>query len=109
MSAFEPESLATIRRLAPAVACWLNAEDLEQAALDLAVALGCRGISVEWRAINQRTAAAVAHAGLDLAPKEGIWAITWMCASQPAPSRSSCANRGSHRMPAATSAGATPP
>ena len=67
VSAFEPESLATIRRLAPAVACWLNAEDLEQAALDLAVALGCRGISVEWRAINQRTAAAVAHAGLDLA------------------------------------------
>jgi glycerophosphoryl diester phosphodiesterase len=67
VSAFEPESLATIRRLAPAVACWLNAEDLEQAALDLAVALGCRGISVEWRAINARTAAAVAHAGLDLA------------------------------------------
>jgi glycerophosphoryl diester phosphodiesterase len=66
VSAFEPESLATIRRLAPAVACWLNAEDLE-ATLDLAVALGCRGISVEWRAINARTAAAVAHAGLDLA------------------------------------------
>ena len=67
VSAFEPESLATIRRLAPAVACWLNAEDLEPATLDLAVALGCRGISVEWRAINERTVAAVAQAGLDLA------------------------------------------
>jgi glycerophosphoryl diester phosphodiesterase len=67
VSAFEPESLATIRRLAPAVACWLNAEDLERATLDLAVALGCRGISVEWRAINARTAAAVTGAGLDLA------------------------------------------
>jgi glycerophosphoryl diester phosphodiesterase len=67
VSAFEPESVATIRRLAPAVACWLNAEDLEPATLDLAVALGCRGISVEWRAISVRTAAAVAHAGLDLA------------------------------------------
>ena len=67
VSAFEPESLATIRRLAPAVACWLNAEDLEPATLDLAVALGCHGISVEWRAINVRTAAAVAHAGMDLA------------------------------------------
>ena len=67
VSAFEPESLATIRQLAPAVACWLNTEDLEPATLDLAVALGCRGISVEWHAINARTAAAVAHAGLDLA------------------------------------------
>jgi glycerophosphoryl diester phosphodiesterase len=67
VSAFEPGSIATIRRLAPAVACWLNAEDLEPATLDVAVALGCRGISVEWRAINARTAAAVAHAGLDLA------------------------------------------
>jgi glycerophosphoryl diester phosphodiesterase len=67
ISAFEPTCLATIRRLAPAVACWLNAEDLAPATLDLAVALGCRGISVEWRAINARSAAAVARAGLDLA------------------------------------------
>jgi glycerophosphoryl diester phosphodiesterase len=67
VSAFEPASLATIRRLAPAVSCWLNAEDLEPPTLDLAVALGCRGISVEWRAIDARTSAAVARAGLDLA------------------------------------------
>jgi glycerophosphoryl diester phosphodiesterase len=67
ISAFEPASLATIRRLAPAVACWLNAEDLAPATLDLAVTLGCRGISADWRAINARTAAAVARAGLDLA------------------------------------------
>ncbi|MDR3475902.1 MAG: glycerophosphodiester phosphodiesterase [Devosia sp.] len=67
ISAFEPQSLSTIRRLAPAVACWLNAEDLAPATLDLAVAFGCRGISVEWRAINVQTAAAVAHAGLELA------------------------------------------
>lgn len=67
VSSFEPASLATIRRLAPAVACWLNAEDLEPATLDLAAALGCRGISAEWRAIDARTAAAVAGAGLDLA------------------------------------------
>ncbi len=67
ISAFEPASLATIRRLAPAVACWLNAEDLAPATLELAVSLGCRGISAEWRAINARTASAVARAGLDLA------------------------------------------
>ncbi len=67
VSAFEPASLATIRRLAPAVACWLNADGLEPATLDLAAALGCRGISAEWRTIDARTAAAVARAGLDLA------------------------------------------
>ena len=67
VSAFEPASLVTVRRLAPAVACWLNAEDLEPATLDLAAALGCRGISAEWRTIDARTAAAVAGAGLDLA------------------------------------------
>jgi glycerophosphoryl diester phosphodiesterase len=67
VSAFEPASLATIRRLAPAVACRLNVDDLEPATLDLALALGCRGISVEWRAIDVRTFAAVARAGLDLA------------------------------------------
>ena len=67
VSAFEPASLATVRRLAPAVDCWLNADDLAPATLDRAVALGCRGISVEWRAIDERTAAAVARAGLDLA------------------------------------------
>ena len=67
VSAFEPASLAAVRRLAPAVACWLNVDDLEPATLDLALALGCRGISVEWRAIDARTSAAVARAGLDLA------------------------------------------
>ncbi len=67
VSAFEPASIATVRRLAPAVACWLNTDDLAPTTLDLAVALGCRGISAEWRAIDERTAAAVARAGLDLA------------------------------------------
>ena len=67
ISAFEPSTLATMRRLAPAVACWLNTEDLEPATIETAHALGCRAISVEWRAIDARSAAAVAHAGLDLA------------------------------------------
>jgi glycerophosphoryl diester phosphodiesterase len=67
VSAFEPATLATIRRLAPAVACWLNVDDLDPATLDVALALGCRGVSTEWRAINARTSAAVARAGLDLA------------------------------------------
>ncbi len=67
VSAFEPASIATIRRLAPAVTCWLNVDDLEPATIDRAVALGCRGVSADGRVIDARTAAAVARAGLDLA------------------------------------------
>ena len=67
VSAFEPASIATVRRLAPGVACWLNVDDLEPATIDLAIALGCRGIFADWRVIDARTAAAVARAGLDLA------------------------------------------
>ena len=67
VSAFEPESIATIRRLAPNVACWLNVEDLEPATLALAVSLGCRGVSADWQSIDARSAAAVARVGLELA------------------------------------------
>jgi glycerophosphoryl diester phosphodiesterase len=67
VSAFEPGSIATIRRLAPNVACWLNAEDVEHATLALAVSLGCRGVSADRRAIDAGSAAAVARAGLELA------------------------------------------
>jgi glycerophosphoryl diester phosphodiesterase len=67
VSAFEPATLATVRRLEPVWPCWLNVDDLEPATVDLAIALGCRGLSANWRAIDPRTAAAVARAGLDLA------------------------------------------
>ncbi len=67
VSAFELTSIATVRRLAPNIACWLNVEDLEPATLALAVSLGCRGVSADWHAIDARSAAAVARSGLDLA------------------------------------------
>lgn len=67
VSAFEPATLVTVRRLAPAVACWLNVEDLEPTTLEVALELGCRGISADWRAIDARTSVAVSRAGLDLA------------------------------------------
>ncbi len=67
VSAFDPDCLATMRRLAPNLACWLNVADLQPATLALAVSLGCRGVSADWRAIDARSAARVAHAGLELA------------------------------------------
>jgi glycerophosphoryl diester phosphodiesterase len=67
ISAFEPATLATVRRLEPAWPCWLNVNDLEPATIDAAVALGCSGVSASWRAITVKAAADVARAGLDLA------------------------------------------
>jgi hypothetical protein len=67
ISAFEPVTLAAVRRLEPTWPCWLNASNLEPATIDTAVALGCTGVSASWRAITARTAATVARAGLDLA------------------------------------------
>ena len=67
VSAFEPSTLATVRHLEPAWPCWLNVDDLEPATLAVAVALGCAGISADWRAIDARTSAAARRAGLDLA------------------------------------------
>lgn len=67
ISSFEPAFLGAIRRLAPSWPCWLNANDLQPATLEAAVALGCRGVSVQVRAVTPRAARAVARAGLDLA------------------------------------------
>jgi glycerophosphoryl diester phosphodiesterase len=45
----------------------LNAVDLSPATIGLALDLGCRAISADWRAIAPSTAAAARGAGLDLA------------------------------------------
>lgn len=52
ISSFETETLERVGGLAPAWPRWLNAEDLAPATIATAVELGCRGISVEWRAID---------------------------------------------------------
>lgn len=67
VSSFDPLALARFRSARPAWPRWLNAEDLSAATIGLAVELGCRAISVDWRAINPATAGAVRSAGLELA------------------------------------------
>jgi glycerophosphoryl diester phosphodiesterase len=67
VSSFEPETLAWLASIRPRWPRWLNAEDLEPATVALAGALGCRGISVDWHAIDERTARRVAAVGLELA------------------------------------------
>ena len=68
VSSFEPATLERVGRLAPSWPRWLNAIDLSADTIALArVALGCRGISVEWRAIDARSVGARARAGLEVA------------------------------------------
>jgi glycerophosphoryl diester phosphodiesterase len=67
VSSFEPATLARVGRLAPFWPRWLNAIDLEPATIGLAVELGCRAISVEWRAIDRRSVERARRAELDVA------------------------------------------
>ena len=60
ISSFERPTLVAMGERLPGWGRWLNTEDLAPATLSLAADLGCRGLSVEWRAI---TPAAMARAG----------------------------------------------
>ena len=67
VSSFMPATLERVGRLAPSWPRWLNTRDLEPATIESAVALECRGIAAQWRAIDPRSAGRVREAGLDLA------------------------------------------
>jgi glycerophosphoryl diester phosphodiesterase len=67
VSSFEPATLERVGRLAPAWPRWLNAMDLSPATIEQAESTGCRGVSVEWRAIDERSMARARAAGLEVA------------------------------------------
>lgn len=67
VSSFEATTLATMRELLPGWRRWLNADDLSAATVERAATLGCRGISVQFRAIAEDSLARAAAAGLDVA------------------------------------------
>jgi glycerophosphoryl diester phosphodiesterase len=67
VSSFEPETLERVGRLAPAWSRWLNVVDLSPETLGLAVGIDCRGVSVDWRAIDARSMARARDAGLEVA------------------------------------------
>lgn len=67
VSSFEAPALRAMGRLLPGWRRWLNAMDLEPATIDLAVALGCGGVSVEWRAIDEVSVARAEAVGLVVA------------------------------------------
>jgi glycerophosphoryl diester phosphodiesterase len=72
VSSFNGEALRRFRGLAPLWPSWLNTEDLAPATVRRALELECTGISADWRAIDDASAARVAKAGLELA----AWTVT---------------------------------
>jgi len=67
VSSFHPYALETIARLAPAWGRWLNSHTLAPGVIATATALGCTGVAVLWRALDERSVAVARDAGLDVA------------------------------------------
>ncbi len=79
VSSFEPDTLERVGRLAALWPRWLNAEDLSETTIRTATDLGCRGISVDWRAIDMHSLARARAVELDVA--------AWTVRSRPTYSR----------------------
>jgi glycerophosphoryl diester phosphodiesterase len=72
ISSFEVPAIERIRGLAPAWPCWLNTDRLRAGEVRIARALGCVGISVDWRAVDAAGIARAVAAGLEVA----AWTVT---------------------------------
>jgi glycerophosphoryl diester phosphodiesterase len=67
VSSFEAETLRWVGLRRPVWPRWLNAEDLSERTVDLAVSAGCRGLSVDWRAIDAAGMIRARAGGLEVA------------------------------------------
>lgn len=66
VSSFQPATLRRIGGLAPTWPRWLNARDASPATIAIAVELGCRGVSIEWPALDAQAVARARAAGLEV-------------------------------------------
>jgi glycerophosphoryl diester phosphodiesterase len=66
VSSFEPATLERIAGLAPLWPRWLNAHDAEPSTIAAAVELECRGVAIEWHALDAGAIARARTAGLDV-------------------------------------------
>src|SRR5689334_11767119 len=66
VSSFHPYALEPIARLAPAWGRWLNSHTLAPGVIATAQALGCTGVAVLWRALDERSVALAREAGLEV-------------------------------------------
>lgn len=67
ISSFDGATLAAVHRRAPTWPRWLNTRTLDEATVDAASALGCRGVSVEWHALDAESIRIALRAGLEVA------------------------------------------
>jgi myo-inositol-1(or 4)-monophosphatase len=67
VSSFDAAALERIGGLAPTWPRWLNAHDAAPATIGSAIKLACRGISVEWHALDAAAVARVRAANLEVA------------------------------------------
>jgi glycerophosphoryl diester phosphodiesterase len=67
VSSFHRGALEGVARLAPAWRRWLNSKTLDARIVSDAVGLGCRGVAIDWRALDPRSIALAHAAGLEVA------------------------------------------
>lgn len=67
VSSFDAVALERVARRAPGWPRWLNTTTLDASVVAHAVGLGCRGVAVEWRALDRRSIRLAQGAGLEVA------------------------------------------
>ncbi len=67
VSSFLPAALEGVAHRAPAWPRWLNSRRLDGSTIADARALGCRGVAIEWRALDEDSVGAARAAGLEVA------------------------------------------
>jgi len=67
VSSFDAPALARVAQLRPGWPRWLNTHDPDAATIAEALALGCRGVAVDWRALDRRSVDRAMAAGLEVA------------------------------------------
>ena len=67
LSSFHLGALEGVARLAPAWRRWLNSKVLDATVVADAVDLGCRGVAIDWRALDRRSVGLAHAAGLEVA------------------------------------------
>lgn len=67
VSSFDRGALAGVAHRAPGWPRWLNSSILDRGVIDSALALGCQGVSVDWRALDLDSLASARAAGLEVA------------------------------------------
>jgi glycerophosphoryl diester phosphodiesterase len=67
VSSFAPAALERVAHLAPTWPRWLNSHTFDASTIDEALALGCRGVAADWRAIDAGSMRRAQAAGLEVA------------------------------------------